>query len=271
MPVLLQMSDTHFGTECPAALEALAALWAQEQPEVLVWSGDITQRARGAEFDAARRFHARLRPRHTVCVPGNHDIPLFNLPARLLDPYRRYHRAFGPPDDVCLSLPDLLVLGVNTTRAWRHKHGEVSAAQVERVAARLRRGTPGQLRVVVVHQPLWVTQPQDRRNLLRGHARALSCWAEAGMQVVLSGHIHLPSIHPIARAGAAPFAAPVWNVQAGTAVSRRVRGHAPNSVNLIRLGQGSATDAVIERWDFDHQAAAFRRVEAHAMAAPLMP
>jgi len=91
------------------------------------------------------------------------------------------------------------------------------------------------------------------------------------MQVVLSGHIHLPSIHPIARAGAAPFATPVWNVQAGTAVSRRVRGHAPNSVNLIRLGQGSATDAVIERWDFDHQAAAFRRVEAHAMAAPLMP
>lgn len=78
-----------------------------------------------------------------------------------------------------LQQPDLLVACVNTTRAWQHKHGEVSARQIDRVARLLANATPAQLRVVVVHQPVAVTRAEDASNLLRGHAGALQPRAAA--------------------------------------------------------------------------------------------
>jgi hypothetical protein len=165
------------------------------------------------------------------------------------------------------STPDLLVLGVNTTRAWRHKNGEVSAAQIERVARQLSAASPAQLRVVVVHQPAAVTLAQDRRNLLRGHRAATQAWSAAGADLVMGGHIHLPftlPVHGLARR--------LWVVQAGTAVSSRTRPQVPNSVNLVRWGGAprgvgapgpvalQAEDAcLIEQWDFLHAERAFVR------------
>ena len=125
--------------------------------------------------------------------------------------------------------PDLLVVCVNTTRAWRHKHGEVSSLQIERVARRLANAEAAQLRIVVVHQPVAVTRAEDVQNLLRGHEAALRRWAAAGADIVMGGHIHLPYVMPLH-----DLARPLWAVQAGTAVSHRVRHGTPNSVNLIR-------------------------------------
>jgi hypothetical protein len=153
-----------------------------------------------------------------------------------------------------------MVLGVNTTRWWRHKQGEVSGEQIERVAARLRTATAGQLRLVVVHQPMAVTQEVDVGNLLRGHRKAARAWAEAGAQLVLGGHIHLPYVVPLEVAGGAPL----WVAQAGTAVSRRVRGSVPNSVNLIRHGN-DARACIVERWDFDGGTGTFACVQRHAL------
>jgi hypothetical protein len=107
---------------------------------------------------------------------------------------------------------------VNTTRAHRHKNGEVSAAQVARVAARLAEATPAQLRVVVVHQPIDVQRPQDEPDRLIGHTAAQDAWAAAGADLVMGGHIHLPYVMPLPG-----LARPMWAVQAGTAVSHRVR------------------------------------------------
>ncbi len=272
MGVLLQISDPHFGTEQAPVVEALVALAARERPDVVVWSGDITQRARRAQFEAARQFAARLEAPHVLAIPGNHDIPLFNLVARLTHPYRGFLRAFkaeqGRALEPELTLPGVHISGVNTTRAWRHKNGEVSTRQIERLCRRLRQCAPGVLKVVVIHQPLWIVEEEDRGNLLRGHEQALQAWGAAGADIIMGGHIHLPYVRQLEAQGPGG-PRPLWIVQAGTALSSRVRGGVPNSVNLIRYqdGQGAhgGPPRVIERWDFDDKGSRFERVQSTAM------
>lgn len=258
MSVLLQISDTHFGTEQAPVVAALLRFARWQQPSVVVWSGDITQRARRAQFAAARRFADQLQAPRLLVVPGNHDIPLFNLAARVAAPYAGFKRVFGDVLEPCLATPEWLVIGVNTTRPWRHKHGQVSRAQIDRVARALREARPGQFKVVVVHQPVLVPLETDRHNLLRGHEAALQAWGAAGADAVMGGHIHLPFVarQVFARQGEEH---PLWVVQAGTALSSRVRAGIPNSVNLIRQAAGATT---IERWDFDAGPRAFTLVEA---------
>lgn len=245
MSIVLQVSDTHFGTEQPYVVEALVKLAQQQRPELLVLSGDITQRARPAEFKAARAFVDRIGL-PLLAIPGNHDIPLFDLWARIRSPYAGHIAAFGSDLEPVYSSTELMVVCVNTTRAWRHKNGEVSAIQIERVARIIGEARDAQLRVVVVHQPVAVTRAEDVKNQLRGYAAALQRWSTAGVDLVMGGHIHLPYVKALQ-----PLARPMWAVQAGTAVSSRVRKGAPNTVNLLRWGKDSPSGCCqIEQWDF---------------------
>jgi 3',5'-cyclic AMP phosphodiesterase CpdA len=253
MTVMLQVSDPHFGTEQPTVVDALIEWARQQRPDLVVMSGDITQRARPAQFRAARAFTDRLAA-PVVAVPGNHDIPLFDLWTRLRSPYARYSTAFGTDLEPVHRSSDLLLVCVNTTRPWRHKHGEVCAPQIDRVVWLMERADPAQLRVVVVHQPVAVTRAEDEPNRLRGHAAALRRWAEAGVDLVIGGHIHLPYVMPLQG-----LARPLWVVQAGTAVSSRVRHGVPNSVNLLRWGADAAPGRCrIEQWDYRDDDRAFR-------------
>lgn len=260
MTVLLHISDTHFGTERAIAVAALHDLCALQQPDVLLVSGDITQRARAREFAAARACFDSLPVPARLVLPGNHDIPLFDLLTRAFSPYRRYLRAFGPGLEAEIVRDDLLLLSVNTTRRWRHVQGEVSERQIERVATRVARADPQQLRLVAVHQPVAAITPQDRANLLRGSERAVPAWAAAGVDAVLGGHIHLPYVLPL-HTGQPALPRPIWAVQAGTALSRRTRDGIGNSVNLIRTGR----PACVERWDLDDATGRFVRVAVTAI------
>jgi 3',5'-cyclic AMP phosphodiesterase CpdA len=243
LSVILQVSDPHFGTEQAPVVQALVQLAQRERPDLVVLSGDITQRARARQFEAARAFMDQLGAPRLV-IPGNHDIPLFNGWARLVKPYAGHRAAFGNELEPHFNSAGLMALAVNTTRAHRHKNGEVSAAQIARVAARLAQATPAQLRVVVVHQPIDVQRPQDVPDRLIGHAAAQAAWAAAGADLVMGGHIHLPFVMPLPG-----LARPMWAVQAGTAVSRRVRPGAPNSVNLVRW-HAAGRACAIEQWDY---------------------
>jgi len=266
MSVVMQISDTHFGTEQADVIEALLRMFGEEKPELVILSGDITQRARRSQFAAARAFADRLAPTPLLAIPGNHDIPLLNMGMRLLAPYANYSRAFGPELEPEFSAPHLLVLGVNTTRPYKHADGEVSAAQVQRVAERLMRAAPQQLRIAVTHQPICALLPEDEVNVLQGHAGAVRRWAEAGADLVLGGHIHLPYV--VALNERHPYLARrMWAVQAGTAVSSRLRHGANNSVNLIRYadGQRPAWQCSIERWDFQPHTRRFMPVTITAL------
>lgn len=264
MAALLHLSDPHFGTERPRVVEALLRCVAQQAVSVVVISGDITQRARRAQFRRAQTFIDRLReivPGAPVLVlPGNHDIPLFNLPARLLHPFAGFRRAFGTDLEPSYEDARIQIQLVNTVSRWRHTDGVVGAAQVARVARRLAQARAGQLRVVVTHQPAAVVREADAPDLLRGHAAAIRDWSLAGADLLLGGHIHLPYIHladaHAAQADGTP-ARGMWVVQAGTALSSRIRHEAGNSFNLIRYGAAGARvgkpvarACTVERWDY---------------------
>lgn len=253
MTVLLHISDTHFGTEDLPVVEALRQLAHALRPDALVLSGDITQRARRAQFEAARGFCDSLGIPQRLTLPGNHDIPLYNVFARMAAPYAGYRAFFGHELEPVLELPGAVVIGVNTTRARRHKDGEVSRRQVERVARRLAAVPREKLRVVVTHQPACVMRPEDEENRLHGGHRAVKAWSEAGADLVLGGHIHLPYVSDVC-ALVEGARRTMYCAQAGTALSLRVRHNSPNSVNVIRWqppAAGAPRECRVERWDFD--------------------
>lgn len=267
MSLLLHISDTHFGTEQAPVVAALETLARERLPDVLVFSGDITQRAQPSEFVAARRLCDRLGIRRMLVLPGNHDIPLLDLFARMTRPYQRYLAQFGPRLESTLSTDDFLVVGVNTTRAARHKNGEVSADQVARVVRELEGARPRQLRIVVTHQPAAVLRAEDEPDRLRGADAALHAWSRAGADLVLGGHIHLPFVMDLA-AASPPTPRPMWCVQAGTAVSSRVRHGTCNSVNLIHwraAAAGEPRHCVVERCDYQPAAGWFEAAELRTL------
>ncbi|EXF45500.1 DNA repair exonuclease [Pseudomonas sp. BAY1663] len=196
MTSILQISDTHFGTEQPPVVQALEAHVREHGADLLIFSGDITQRARRGQFAAARAFVERLRGHgigETLVIPGNHDIPLYNLFARFLTPYGNYRRHFGEELEPVFENEQMLVIGLNTTHPRRHKDGRVTAEQVEAVAQRLARTDGDKVRIVVAHQPFGAMLQSDLSNLQHGAEAALQRWAELGLDLVMGGHIHLPT------------------------------------------------------------------------------
>lgn len=267
MTTLVQISDPHFGTEMPEVRDALLDLVARLAPDIALLSGDITQRATPAQFAAARAFAARLEGAQVVAIPGNHDIPLWNVVARAFAPYGHYAGAFGPEREPVVERDDLCLICVDATRRWRHKHGTVDAAQVDRVARTLQLAGPRRLRAVAVHQPLAVRREQDRRDLARGHAQALQRWSEAGVDVVLCGHIHLADVLAVHDQQRWPRRH-LWVLQAGTAISSRVRPPSGNSVNVLRCERrcGGPLEAMAERWDYAPRQGHFAHVASFPLA-----
>src|SRR5438445_2755469 len=136
MPVIAHISDLHFGTEDPAVAEGLLADLATQQPALVVNSGDLTQRARAGQFRAARAFLDRI-PFPQLTVPGNHDIPFYDVARRFLSPLSRYRRYITPDLAPRFESEQFVVLGVNTARSATWKNGRISLEQIEEIRGEL--------------------------------------------------------------------------------------------------------------------------------------
>lgn len=248
---IAHLSDPHFGTEVPEVVRALTDALQALAPAVIVVSGDITQRARSAQFDAAQAFLDSLPPVPKLLVPGNHDLPLFNPVLRLFAPRRTYHRAFGSGEPQWVA-GSVAVIGIDSTLRSRHTRGTVG---LDRLDGRLRDAGDASLRLVVAHHPLQTLLPQDRAECLIGARQIAAELSRLSADMVLSGHVHMPLLTDTRMAfPGLPRHFVVCG--AGTAVSARIRSGAPNSFNLVDIDP-SCTTIRVERRDFSAAAGSF--------------
>ena len=232
MRVVAHLSDMHFGRTDPATLPALADAVAAAKPDVVVVSGDLTQRARANEFAEARRFLDML-PKPQIVVPGNHDVPLYDVVSRWLRPLDNFRRYIG--DDLAPFYADgeIAILGINSARSLTFKNGRINSDQVARGCARLDASGEHVTRIVVTHHPFEVPGTEGKGDIVGRARMAMTGFVQCRVDMILSGHLHVRHTgHSATRYKIAGYSALL--VQAGTATSSRRRGE-NNSFNIIRI------------------------------------
>lgn len=240
MRIIVHVSDLHFGRTDPGVMQMLARTILEVRPDLVAVSGDLTQRARTTQFLAARDFLRGL-PFPQIVVPGNHDVPLYNVVERFLSPLGGYRRYINADLEPYLQDDEIAVVGLNSTRVglWRGG-GRVNEGQITRAAVRLQ-DAGARLKVVVTHHPFDLPAGHAERHLVGRAMMAMTALARAGADLFLAGHLHRAHVGDTAkRYRIAGHSALV--VQAGT-VSTRERGE-PETFNVLRV---SPTAVTVER------------------------
>ena len=249
MARLIHLSDLHFGAHDPRLVDAVAERVHEEKPDLVVISGDFTQRARIEQFKEACEFLDRLREagHDVLAVPGNHDVPLYDVFRRFLSPLTRYKRYIDETLCPMHDLPGVTVLGINTARSLTFKDGRISHEQLKFIRESFERSDPNSLRVLVTHHPLFALPVGETGDVERAAGRselALDAAADAGVDMLLAGHHHTASTHSardlVTRAG------PALVVQAGTATSTRLRDE-DQSFNRIDIDEERVT-LTLQTW-----------------------
>jgi 3',5'-cyclic AMP phosphodiesterase CpdA len=263
MTRIVHLSDLHFGAHDPRLVDAVQGEVDELKPDLVVISGDFTQRARTEQFREACEFLEDLRDAgHEVLgVPGNHDVPLYDVLRRFLSPLARYRRFID--DTLCpfVELTGVGVLGINTARSLTFKDGRINKDQVEFIRETFSRSPPDAMRILVTHHPLFAMEVGGEVERAIGRQEmALDAVEESGVDIVLAGHHHHASSQDasnlVTRSGG------VLVVQAGTATSTRVREQ-EQSFNTIDIAEALVT-ITVHGWKGDRfEAADARRYEWH--------
>jgi 3',5'-cyclic AMP phosphodiesterase CpdA len=252
MARLAHLSDLHFGAHDEQLVEAVEARIDALKPDLIVISGDFTQRARTDQFKQACHFLDRLKNKgHEVLgVPGNHDVPLYDVLRRFLSPLTRYRRFIDESLCPFHELPGAAVLGINTARSLTFSDGRINQRQVEFIRDTFARTRPQTARILVTHHPLFALPVGDGPELGKAVGRqelALDAIADAGVDLLLAGHNHRASTHHAHQL--VTEAGPALVIQAGTATSTRLRDE-EQSFNLIEVTSKEAT-VTVQAWDGD--------------------
>lgn len=220
---LLHISDLHFGRPyVPEAGEALLEQARELEPDCIVVSGDLTQRAKVSQFRSARLFLDRLPLCPMMVVAGNHDIPLYRFWERLFAPYRNYLAFLPGRLDTVLTLPWATIVGLNSTSPYgRIRGGRLSDAQLALCESRFRSAPPEHLRVVVHHHQL--NSALVGHESIRNAEAVVEAYDRLGVDLVLAGHIHFAHAESIRSIVPKLEHARTWIVHCGTTVSSRNR------------------------------------------------
>ncbi|MGI8931486.1 MAG: metallophosphoesterase family protein [Sphingomicrobium sp.] len=272
MARLIHLSDLHFGAHDERLVSAVESRIDETKPDLVVVSGDFTQRARTEQFEQACGFLTRLkRAGHEVLgVPGNHDVPLYDVLRRFLSPLTRYRRYIDRTLCPVHELGDAMVVGINTARSLTFKDGRINDEQVEFIRSAFARKSDQMSRILVTHHPLFALPvgegPELGKAIGRQHM-ALAAVADAGVDLLLAGHNHRASTHHatdlVTGAGSALV------IQAGTATSTRLRDE-EQSFNLIETAP-EAVRVTVQAWDgsgfASRDASRFVRCDGHWQTA----
>ncbi|MBY0138114.1 metallophosphoesterase family protein [Paracoccus yeei] len=213
MTRLVHLSDLHFGFDRTALIEPLLDRVNRAGADLVVVTGDLTHRARSAQFAQAAAFLRRIEV-PLIAVPGNHDIPLYKLADRMMKPYRRYRRIIAQNMEPVGHVGQVRVQGINSVDPMAWQRGVISAAQMRRVVEGI---DPDCVNIVALHHPMQ-QRPEVDKQLMRGAREAMALFELQGVQVVLSGHLHIWS----AGAFLPPEGRSVLQIQGGTALCARL-------------------------------------------------
>ena len=231
--MILHLSDLHFGTQKPACMAAIRLFCQQHTFEAVVVSGDLTQRARYTQFYDCKQFLESLNLPYLV-VPGNHDIPLYQLWHRVFSPFRRYQLFFGNMESTLETL-HFYIVGVNSIRRRYHTRGHISLEQIQQIDQALKRAPAEKIKLLVAHQPFY-TPPNDPHGVkdcpVLGRI-ALELWSQSGLNGLLHGHLHQSAVYDLNQIYHLAAPHPVLDIHAGTATSYRLHHGLPNSLNII--------------------------------------
>ena len=246
MATIAHLSDIHFGRVDPRIVEPLIETTNALRPDLMVMSGDLTQRARRQQFRDARNCLDRL-PHPQLVIPGNHDVPLWDVALRFTDPYGRYKHYIQHDLDPVFTCDAFIAVGLNSARNYPfHGGGRVNEVQVDRAAALLRQSPPDKLKIVVTHHPFYLPSDAHARKHLLGRAEmAMERLAAAGVDVFLAGHLHVHHVEHAAKRFKIDGHSALL-IQAGT-LSTRHRGEV-NSFNMLRLTERQID---VERYDWN--------------------
>lgn len=260
MRTIAHISDLHFGRVDPRLLTPLAQALEQARPDVIAISGDLTQRARTQQFQQAAAY-LRTLPTPQIVVPGNHDVPLYDVVRRFLAPLDRFRRYISAEVYPYYEDGEIAVIGLNTARSLTFKGGRVNRQQVDEVARRFAGLAEPVTRIVVTHHPFDLPSGGNESDIVGRSTMAMAAFSGCGVDLFLSGHLHHSHAGTTAqRYRINGFAALV--IQAGTATSTRSRDEV-NAFNVIRIGSDAMT---LTTWRWQSGQDRFAATEPQAFA-----
>lgn len=252
MRIVVHISDIHFGRVDYDTVKPLIRAVHEVEPDVVVVSGDLTQRARRSQFIEARDFLAQL-PGPQVVVPGNHDVPFYNVFGRFLGPLHNYRRYISDDLEPFYVDDEIAILGINTARSLTFKNGRISRDQIGRIRQRLCAVDERLTKILVTHHPLDLPRGFSKQEVVGRADLAMESLASCGADLLLAGHYHIS--HTGDTTSRYPFAGySALVVHAGTATSTRGRGEL-NAFNVIRIARPFVT---VDRLDWQLQSAVFQ-------------
>jgi 3',5'-cyclic AMP phosphodiesterase CpdA len=252
MRIVAHVSDFHFGCADRRIAAALVAHLRRLTPDLVAISGDLTQRARASQFREAREYLARM-PSPQIVVPGNHDVPLFNVLARFLYPRRGFFRHITRDRHPYYEDDEIAVMGADTTRSFTIKDGGLHARDVHHLASQLATAGGARVRIVVCHHPFDAPLGHlGRLTWPRPDMQAVATLVAKGADVFLTGHLHASYTGATTVRYRANGRSAIV-VEAGTATSTRVRRE-PNAFNVLRIDR---TRIIVERLTWHPATGAF--------------
>lgn len=252
MTRIAHLSDIHFGAHDPKIVAAAEAWLLIRRPDLIIISGDFTQRARVTQFKEASAWLNRLRGAgfQTLVVPGNHDVPLYDVFRRFAAPLARYKRYID--SDLCpwFENDEVAVCGINTARSLTIKDGRINHEQMTMLRNRFAAVPPRKTRILVTHHPLYampIGSGNEFSEAVGRHREAAKAVADAGITLALAGHFHRTyaevAVKMVEQAG------PVLVMQAGTATSTRLRNDELQSFNWIHAHAHDDVELQVVAWD----------------------
>jgi 3',5'-cyclic AMP phosphodiesterase CpdA len=249
---IAHLSDVHFGANDPKIVAATAAWLEEQQPDLVVISGDFSQRAHEDQFREASAWLNRLRAagHQVLAVPGNHDIPLYDVVRRFAAPLHRYKTYIS--NDLCpwFENEQVAVLGINTARSLTIRNGRINHSQMRLIEERFGAVSPEKTRILVTHHPLFalpIGAGSEFSEAVGRHEDAVSAVCRAGVHAALAGHFHrtyaAAARKMVERAGGALV------IQAGTATSYRLRNNELQSFNWLHVHRNDDIELQVVAWD----------------------